>query len=126
MTREEITLFEKVATQLQSFYNEITVLVKKDPKGEMNEFKLKLINKILVQANEILAGVKPFDDFEIFDIELLPNNGDVVMILGQYINCFEQFRKDKIHCYSGRWYWNIDGEDNTNTEIRTSKPAIFE
>ena len=41
MTREEIATFDKVAVQLVSFYTETTVLVKKDPKAEMNGFKLK-------------------------------------------------------------------------------------
>ena len=48
MTREEIATFDKVAVQLDSFYTETTVLVKKDPKAEMNVFKLKLINKKIV------------------------------------------------------------------------------
>ena len=43
MTRDEIATFDKVATQLDSFYTETAILVKKDPKTEMNTFKLKLI-----------------------------------------------------------------------------------
>lgn len=100
MTREEIANFDKVATQLDSFYAETSILVKKEPKAEMNTFKLKLINKVLVKANDILGDMKPFDDFSEFDLNEMPNNGDVAMILGQYINCLEELRKDNVHMNS--------------------------
>lgn len=118
MTKEEITIFEKTIAQLDSFYTDTAVLVKKDPKAEMNPFKLKLINKILVKANDILGNMKPFDDFSEFDLDEIPNNGDVAMVLGQYISCLEGIKKDNIHYYSGRWYWIIDG-DTKNYEILT-------
>lgn len=124
MTRKEIANFDKVAVQLDSFYAETAILVKKDPKAEMNIFKLKLINKVLVKANDILGDMKPFDDFSEFDLDSMPNNGDVAMILGQYINCLEELRKDNIHMSSGRWFWNID-ENGTGEEIRTYIPLKF-
>lgn len=124
MTRKEIANFDKVAVQLDSFYAETAILVKKDPKAEMNIFKLKLINKVLVKANDILGDMKPFDDFSEFDLDSMPNNGDVAMILGQYINCLEELRKDNIHMSSGRWFWNIDG-NGTGEEIRTYIPLKF-
>jgi len=92
----------------------------------MNEFKLKLINKILAKANDILKEMKPFDDFDEFDVDSLPNNGDVAIILGQYINCLEELRKDNLHLHSGWWYWNIDGIENINNkEIRTYIPQKY-
>lgn len=124
MTREEIATFDKVAVQLDSFYTETSVLVKKDPKTEMNIFKLKLINKVLVKANEILGPMKPFDDFSEFDLEDIPNNGDVAMILEQYISCLEELRKNNVHISSGRWYWNVDGDENSQ-EIRTYIPEKY-
>lgn len=124
MTRDEIATFDKAATQLDSFYTETAILVKKDPKAEMNTFKLKLINKVLIKANEILGDMKPFDDFSEFDLDDMPNNGDVAIILGQYINCLEELRKNNIHMYSGSWYWNIDGDEDSR-EIRTYIPAKY-
>lgn len=122
MTKEEIESFEKVFTQLMSFHQETAVLVKKDPDGAMNKFKLQLINKVIAKANEIVGDTKPFDDFDGFDIENdLPFNSDVAMILGQYINCMELLRKDNVHIWSGRWYWNVDGNSSGET-IRTTDP----
>ena len=114
MNREEIVNFEKVSTQLNSFYTETAILVKKAPKEEMNLFKIKLINEVLQKANDILGGMKPFEDFSEFDLVGFPNNGDVAMILGQYISCLEEIRKDNAHIHSGFWFWDIDGEENSN------------
>ena len=125
MTKEEILKFDKTATQLQALHDEVAVLVKKDPKAEVNEFKLKLINKVLVTANDILGDMKPFDGFEVFDIDALANNGDVAMIISQYINCMEELRKDNVHMFSGRWYWNVDGNKEKN-DIRTYMPLKYQ
>ena len=76
------------------------------------------------ETNDILGEMKPFDDFSEFDLNEMPNNGDVVMILGQYINCLEELRKDNVHMYSGWWYWNIDGDVNSH-EIRTYIPTKY-
>lgn len=123
MTIEQIADFEKILAQLKSFYEDTNVLVKKNPKEEMNTFKLKLINKVLVRANAIVGDSKPFDDFTEFDIEGdMPNNSDVAMILGQYINCMEVIKKDNVHPFSGRWYWKTDN-DPASKEISTSAPA---
>ena len=123
MTKEQINEFEKILAQLRGFYEDINVLVKKSPKEEVDTFKLKLINKVLAQANDIISDSKPFDDFTEFDIDGdMPNNGDVAMILGQYINCMEVVKKDNVHPFSGRWYWKTDN-DPGNKEISTSAPA---
>ena len=66
---------------------------------------------------------KPFDDFVEFDIDGdMPNNGDVAMMLGQYINCMEVVKKDNVHPFNGRWYWKTD-DDPGSREISTSAPA---
>lgn len=124
MTREEIENFDKVATQLQSFYDETAVLVKKDPSAAMNKFKIGLINKVLNKANDILDERKPFDNFTEFDPDDLNNNSDVEMILGQYICCLEEIRKDNIHMHAGYWYWNIDGKEEGDG-LRTYLPDKY-
>ena len=78
----------------------------------------------MVKANEILGSMKPFDEFSEFDLEDIPNNGDVAMILGQYISCLEELRKNNVHISSGRWYWNVDGDENSQ-EIRTYIPEKY-
>lgn len=53
---------------------------KKNPNDAVNKFKLKFVNKLLSQSNDYLADkYKPFDDFDSFDEDDIPQNSDVVL-----------------------------------------------
>ena len=113
--------FEKVHTQLEGLHNEIGSLSKKSQNDALNKFKLKFVNQALSDANKILGSAyKPFNDFEQFNEDDMPSNSDVTMMLGQYLNCMEKLRSDNITIRSGRWFWFLD--KNKETEIRTAPP----
>ena len=85
--------FEKINAQLEGVYDEITSLSKKSPNDGVNKFKLRLVNKILEDANLLLDDKhKPFDEFTVFDEETLPSNSDVAFILAQYLSWVESLR----------------------------------
>ncbi|MDB5124851.1 MAG: hypothetical protein JWP94_2980 [Mucilaginibacter sp.] len=120
MTEEEVNKIEKIQGQIQGLHVEIGTLSKKNPDGALNKFKLKFINQILVNANELLIGqYKPLDGFEKFDDDDLPTNSDVTIILEQYLTCLEKLRSDNITSDHGYWYWRIAGKTSS---IRTIKP----
>ena len=129
MTKAEIDFFEKTQTQLEGMYEDISLLSKKSQNDAVSLFKLKFINKILIDSNKVLGkNYKPFEDFEIFEESNIPTNSDSVMILTQYINCFEKFRGDNVfstRTFDGskavyNWYWITD---NNKTGIyETSEP----
>ena len=125
MTKEQIEVFEKTFVQLSGLYDDITILVKKNPNDAMNTFKLRNINKVISSANEIVGDKKPFEDFDGFDIEGdMPSNSDVTMVLGQYINCMELMKKNNTHMDWGRWYWDVD-DNNESSEMQTSAPTML-
>lgn len=116
----DVSFFEKVQAQLQGLFDEIGALSKKKPDDAINQFKLKIINPIMSQANKLLDGdYKPFSDFEQFDDESLPTNSDVLLVLSQYLNCLEKIRADNIVIYGSGWVWTKNG---VRTEIRTAPP----
>ena len=123
MKAKDVELFEKVQSQVQQMFNEISTLSKKSPDGPINKFKLKFINEKLRESNSFLTGAhKPFADFENFDDANLPTNSDVVLVLSQYLDCLEGFRsanifQDKMY----NWFWVTDG----STLIRTDPPSRF-
>lgn len=130
MTEKEIDTFEKVQTQLEGMYEEISVLSKKSQNDGVSLFKLKFINKILENSNDVLGKkYKPFEDFEIFDEQKIPTNSDVVMILTQYLNCFEKLRADNIASdgyWNGNklelsWYWKVVGKLSKNHKTKEPK-----
>lgn len=126
MTREQVENFEKLAGQLQSAYNELSVMSKKSPDGGVNKFKLGFVNKLLHAANDLLGDrYAPFDEFAEFDIDNVPTNSDVVLVLAQYGQCLEKLRADNIRLRSGLWYWIAeDGQSNDEPGEykRTTKP----
>lgn len=120
MKRKDVDRFEKTIAQLEALHSEISVLSKKSPNDGLNEFKLRLVNSVLQEANSVLGDrYKPFPDFLAFDQDAVPSNSDVTFILAQYINCMEKLRSDNIFIYSGYWHWRVDDGEPS---IRTSKP----
>ena len=88
MKEEEIDIFEKTLNQLEGLHTEVSTLSKKSYTDALNDFKLKLVNQVLLSCNDILGKkYKPFDDFDSFDTEQLPSNSDVTLVLSQYLNC---------------------------------------
>ncbi len=120
MTKQEVDNFEKLQAQLEGLHNEISALSKKSQNDALNKFKLKFVNKIISDSNELLGnGYKPFSDFDTFDENDLPSNSDAAMMLTQYLSCFEKLRADNVKQDLGRWYWIIDGKQS---DIKTVMP----
>jgi hypothetical protein len=120
ISREEIDVFERLQAQLKGFYDEMQTLVKKSPNDGVNTFKLGLINKALVPANDFLGADRiPFDDFSQFDKDAMPSNSDVLMVLSQYLNCLDKIRADNVVLKYRSWFWLVDGVES---DIRTGPP----
>lgn len=126
MNEQQVSDFERLQAQLHGLYEEMGLLSRKKPDDAVNKFKLRLINKILEQANELLQEqYRPFNDFEKFDEDDMPTNSDSVLILSQYFNCLEKLRADNIilNPRGGGWVWKIDSEPSN---IRTAPPKKLE
>jgi hypothetical protein len=123
MTKQEVDTFVKTQVQLDGLYLEISALSKKSQNDALNKFKLKFVNQLLVEANNLLGEKnKPFSDFDIFNENDIPTNSDAAMMLAQYLNCYEKFRADNIikeEKFPHNWFWKIDGNIS---EIRTKMP----
>lgn len=129
MDRDSVDIFEKLSGQLISVYEEASLLSKKSPNDAVNKFKLKFVNKLISESNEYLSDkYKPFDDFNYFEEDDVPQNSDVVFILSQYLQCFEKLRADNVIIQHGAWFWRVKGDKNEKTDekgmvlIRTVKP----
>lgn len=118
MNRNDLNAFEKLVGQIESTYDELSILSKKAPNDALNSFKLGLVNRLLEQSNRFL-GKKyvPFDDFGVFSEDDVPQNSDVVFVLSQYLQCFEKFRADHVVKQLGNWYWSLEpGKDDEADE----------
>lgn len=129
MKKSEQDAFEKLVGQLQSVYDELSVLSKKSPNDGVNKFKLGFLNALLSGANGLLNDqYRPFADFTQFDVDAVPQNSDVVFILAQYLQCFEKLRADNVVILNGAWYWRVDagpgekGDEDGKVLVRTTRP----
>lgn len=122
MTKAEVNKFEKVQAQVEGLYKEIGLLSRKSPNDGVNKFKLKFINQILQEANRLLIGhYKPLDGFENFEVDEVPSNSDVAMILELYLNCLEKLRTDNVTTkeFEIGYFWIVDSKPSN---IKTQKP----
>lgn len=129
MNTNDVDRFEKLSGQLTGLYEEMSLLSKKNPNDAVNKFKLKFINRQLSDCNGFLSDrYRPFDDFEQFSEDDIPQNSDVVFILSQYIQCLEKLRADNVIVRGGVWYWRVKGGQNDNVDesgfalVRTTRP----
>jgi len=124
MTLHGVEDFEALFGQIQVLYDEILTLSKKSPNDCFNVFKINLVNGIVKEANAYFEKHKknlPIAGFNLFDLDKLPSNSDVVLVLSQYLQSLEKIRFDNIVQHIGLWYWVIDGSRST----RKAAPPKF-
>ena len=121
MNRNEVDSFIQIYAQIEALYAEIGLLAKKNPNDGINKFKLKYINEILEETNDILKEErKPFSDFAFFAEDNLPTNSDVTMVLAQYLGCMEELRSANIkEQMEDEWLWLVNDKIS---QLRTSPP----
>jgi hypothetical protein len=119
--REEVEKLERLIGQLEGAYNEIAALAKRSPNDGVNAFKINLVNKIVEQCNSFLhQDYRPVPDFDNFDVDSVPSNGDVTFVLSQYLRAAERFRSDNLKMDFGKWYYNVPAG---GPSIRAAAPA---
>jgi hypothetical protein len=104
--------FDQLPVQMETFYNELSILSKKTPDAKLNKFKLKFLNDTLGRVNAILGAThRPFPDFEVFADHEFTSNSDAVFILSQYLKSLEQFFTDHSERRTGSSsrHWRVKG-----------------
>jgi hypothetical protein len=122
MDEDLIAEFETLRAKLDGLYQEALTLSKKNPSDAFNKFKLKITNNVLISTNQLLNRITdalPVEEFEKFDEVSVPVNSDIVFVLAQYLEVFENLRNTQIRPYGDHWYWIIDGSVSS---IRTAPP----
>jgi len=120
-TAEDVEALERLVGQLEALHSEISQLAKKTPNDAVNAFKLNLINKVLDAGNSVLTNsYRPFAEFELFNVDDVPTNSDVTMILAQYMEQAERFRSDNVRFSQHNWVYVLDGQPST---IRAAAPT---
>jgi hypothetical protein len=123
ITREKADKLEKLMGQLEGIHSEISALAKKSSNDGVNLFKLKIVNAVLQQCNEMLGKeYQPIGDFEQFDDDQVPSNSDVTFVASQYLQALEKLRSDNIiTAFGGGWIYNLPKDSGTS--MRAASPT---
>ena len=105
-TREKADTFETTSPLLSALYEEIQTLSKKKPDGTLNPSKIKLINRLLSDIQELLKDEPDIKYLDLIEDEDLPQYSDVVLILSQYSASMNKF-EERYYGWDGaehRWF----------------------
>lgn len=90
-TKEKARLYEVTEPLLTAMYREFREFSKKKPDEALNPVKIKVVNRLLVRCQEVLASETSLSFLDLLDEDEVPQNSDVVLTLSQYEAAMQQF-----------------------------------
>lgn len=108
VTSKQVSDYVIMTPLLNSLYSEFQELSKKKSQEVLNEKKVKLVNRLLTPILEILKDepTRPFLD--LLDDEDLPQNSDVILMLGQFQAAMKSFQ---LRHYDRKNGWHLEEPD---------------
>jgi hypothetical protein len=91
-TDSEVEKFEMLNELAESIYLEMKEFSKKKPDDALNSFKVKNVNRVLIQLKEFLKNEPTASFLDLLDDETLPTNSDAILIIGQFRASMDNFR----------------------------------
>lgn len=106
-TEEQVKVYETISPLLKAAFDEVKEFSKKKQEELLNVKKVKMINRLLEKAKEVLKNEPSYDYLDMLDESELPSNSDVVLIMSQYISAMNSFRHD--HYRNSAWDIDLGG-----------------
>ena len=97
-TNEKAENHEDLMPLLNSMFLQFQELSKKKPDGVLNKRKVEVVNRLLREIYGIIEGESTSAYLDLLDEDELPQNSDVVLMLGQVAAAMETF-KEKYYGY---------------------------
>jgi hypothetical protein len=102
--QKQATDYAVLTPLLTSMYNEFQELSKKKPQEVLSLGKVKVVNRVLSPILELLDGEPTRAFLDMLDDDELPQNSDVVLMLGQVQAAMTSFRG---RYYDSRTGWHV-------------------
>ena len=96
-TAEKAEKHSNLMPLLISMSDEFKELSKKKPDSVLNKRKVEIVNRLLRDIHEILKGEPTIAYLDLLDEDDLPQNSDVVLILGQTVAAMKTFKHMYYH-----------------------------
>ena len=104
-SEDQVKLYNTISPLLHSAFNEVKEFSKKKQDEPLNLKKVKMINRLLEKAKEVLKNEPTVEFLDMLDEDDLPSNSDAVLTMSQFISAMNKFRSDHYHLNG----WDIDG-----------------
>ena len=106
-TKAQVAKYEMLSPMLDSALDEMREFSKKKQDGVINKTKIALLNRLLTDMKEMLTDETSNAYLDLLDEDMVPQNSDAVLILGQYraaMNRFKSrhYRRDSTG-FGGKW-----------------------
>jgi hypothetical protein len=77
---------------------------------------------LIADGDKILGDkYRPLIDFNGFDVDELPTNSDVTMIISQYITQAERLRSDNVTYHTYKWVYILNGDPSDFVAMAPTK-----
>jgi hypothetical protein len=101
-TDAQVVNFEMLNGLANSIYREVKEFSKEKSGEELNAFKVKSVNRVLIQLKAFLKDELTVSFLDLLDSETLPSNSDAILIIGQFKASMDNYRNKYTTKY-GRW-----------------------
>ena len=91
---EQIQQFEMLRPLLQTMRESFEELSKKKPEGTLSKTKVGMVNRLLMPIQKLLENEANHQFLDMLDEIDLPQNSDVVLILGQTLTAMDTYYKN--------------------------------
>ncbi len=92
-TQAEVDTYEMLDPMLDKMAAEVRELSKKKPDGALNELKVKMINRVLIQIKDLLKDDSSVQFLDLLETDILPTNSDAILIISQYSAALSAFHE---------------------------------
>ena len=108
ITQVEVDQYELLEPLLNGIYHEFQELSKKKSDAILNAYKVKMVNRVLEPARDLMKNESVLHFLDIFEDDDLPTNSDVILVLSHYKKAMESFYdKYYMHGQLGNFAWAI-------------------
>lgn len=92
-TNQEVVKFKMLEELTDSIYTEMKEFSKKKPDDALNPFKVKNVNRVLMELKNFLKEEPTSPFLDLLDSDSLPSNSDAILIIGQFKASMDNYRK---------------------------------
>jgi hypothetical protein len=93
VAKREQEEFETLLPLLEALHEDIKELSRKSQNAPLSETKIRMINRLLARVKSLLQREASAEFLDSLDPDLIPQNADALLILGQYKAAMHSFRR---------------------------------